>query len=79
VAEQVMARLSAWRLKYGRTRVFERVALLEARDEPTLAEALTYAPGIAARARRIGPAAALLASSDLAELRALLARKGYEL
>ena len=79
VAEQVMARLSAWRLKYGRTRVFERVALLEARDEPALAEALTYAPGIAGRARRIGPAAALLASSDLAELRALLARKGYEL
>jgi hypothetical protein len=79
VAEQVMARLSAWRLKHGRTRVFERVALLEARDEPTLAEALTYAPGIAARTRRIGPAAALLASSDLAELRALLARKGYEL
>jgi hypothetical protein len=79
VAEQVMARLSAWRLKYGRTRVFERVALLEARDEPTLAEALTYAPGTAARARRIGTAVALLASGDLAELRALLARKGYEL
>jgi hypothetical protein len=79
VAEQVIARLSAWRLKYGRTRLFERVALLEARDEPTLAEALTYAPGIAARTRRIGPVAALLASSDLAELRALLARKGYEL
>ena len=79
VAEQVMARLSAWRLKYGRTRVFERVALLEARDEPTLAEALTYAPGVAARVRRIGPAAALVAPSDLAELRSLLARKGYEL
>jgi hypothetical protein len=79
VAEQVMARLSAWRLKYGRTRVFERVALLEARDEPTLAEALTYAPGVAARTRRIGPAAALLAPSDLAELRALLARKEYDL
>jgi hypothetical protein len=79
IAEQVMARLSAWRLKYGRARIFERVALLEARDEPTLAEALSYAPAIAARAQRIGPATALLALSDLSELRARLARKGYEL
>jgi hypothetical protein len=79
VAEQVVARLSAWRVRYGRTRIRERVALLEARDEPTLAEALAYAPAIAARARRIGPAAALLAPGDLAELRTLLARKGYEL
>jgi hypothetical protein len=79
IAEQIMARLSAWRLKYGRARIFERVALLEARDEPTLAEALSYAPAIAARAQRIGPATALLAASDLTELRARLARKGYEL
>jgi hypothetical protein len=79
VAEQVVARLSAWRLKYGRTRIFERVALLEARDEPALAEALAYAPAIAARARRLSPATALLTTSDLVELRALLARKGYEL
>jgi hypothetical protein len=79
VAEQVIVWLSAWRLKYGRARIFERVALLEARDEPTLAEALAYAPAIAARARRIGPAEALLTPADLIELRALLARKGYEL
>jgi hypothetical protein len=79
VAEQVMTRLNAWRLHYGRARIFERVALLEARDEPTLAEALAYAPAIAARARRIGPATALLTPSDLIELRALLGRKGYEL
>jgi len=79
VAEQVMARLSAWRLKYGRTRIHEQVALLEARDEPTLAEALAYAPEIAGHAHRIGPAAALLTPGDLARLRALLARKGYDL
>jgi hypothetical protein len=79
VAEQVITRLSAWRLHYGRARIYERVALLEARDEPTLAEALAYAPAIAARARQIGLAAALLAPGDLADLRALLARKGYEL
>jgi hypothetical protein len=79
IAEQVERRLEGWRLRYGQARVFERVALLEARDELALAEALAYAPAIAARARRIGPATALLASGDLAELRALLARKGYEL
>ena len=79
IAEQITARLSAWRLQYGHARVFEHVALLEARDEPTLAEALSYAPAIAMRAQRIGPAAALLAASDLTELRARLARKGYEL
>jgi hypothetical protein len=79
IAEQVVRRLEGWRLRYGQARVFESIALLEARDEPTLAEALAYAPAIAPRARRIGPAMALLAPRDLAELRALLARKGYEL
>lgn len=79
VAEQVVARLDGWRLQYGRARLSERVALLEARDEPTLAEALAYVPAISARTRRIGPAVALLAPGDLADLRALLARKGYQL
>jgi hypothetical protein len=79
IAEQVVRRLEGWRRRYGQTRIFERVALLEARDEPTLAEALAYAPVIATRARRLGPATALLAPGDLNELRALLARKGYEL
>jgi hypothetical protein len=79
VAEQVTAQLSAWRLKYGRARIVEHVTLLEARDEPTLAEALAYAPAIAARTRQVGPAMALLAPGDLADLRTLLARKGYGL
>jgi hypothetical protein len=79
VAEHVMAQLNTWRSTYGRTRLFERVALLEARDEATLVEALAYAPAVAALARRIGPAIALLAPGDLADLRTLLARKGYDL
>jgi hypothetical protein len=54
-------------------------ALIEARDEATLAEALAYAPQIAARCRLLGPALALASPQDAAELRDILARRGYDL
>jgi len=77
VAGLAARRLGEWRAAYGRTRIAEGWALLEARDEPTLVEALALAPEVAARCRKLGATCALVPSGDLPALRAILARRGY--
>ena len=77
VAERAQAQLQRWLANYGDARIEVGWALLEARDEVALREALAYAPEIAARARLLSPTLALVHPADLAALRATLARKGY--
>jgi len=77
VAERMLAQLQRWRAAYGDARIEAGWALLEARDEVALREALAYAPEIAARTRLLAPTLALVHPADLAALRATLARKGY--
>lgn len=76
-AATVESQLAAWREAHGRSRIEQGGTLIEAQDEATLAEALAYAPEIAARSRRIGPALALAAPADGAALRDILNRRGY--
>jgi hypothetical protein len=77
VAERTLAQLERWRAAYGDARIETGWALLEARDEAALREALAYAPEIAARVRLLAPTLALVRPADLVPLRAALARKGY--
>jgi hypothetical protein len=77
IAERVAERLAAWRTAYGQTRIVAGWGLLEARDEPSLLEALTLAPEIAARCRRLSPTCVLVPPADLPALQALLAKRGY--
>ncbi len=77
VAERMLAQLQRWRARYGDARIEAGWALLEARDEAALREALAYAPAIAARARLLAPTLALVHPTDLAAFRAILARKSY--
>ncbi|GEM_PF-938878 len=79
VAETLLNRLRPWRASYGAARIESGWALIEARDEPTLREALAAAPEIAARARLLSPTQALLRPDDLATLRAALTRRGMAL
>ncbi len=72
-------RLSAWQQVYGNERITSGWAILEARDEATLAEALALVPEIAARCQRVAPAVVLVAPDDLIALRKTLARRGYQL
>ncbi|HUY76631.1 MAG TPA: hypothetical protein VMV29_07650, partial [Ktedonobacterales bacterium] len=77
VADRVQAQLQRWRAAYGDARIEAGWALLEARDEVALREALAYASAIAIRVRLLTPTLALVHPADLAALRATLARKGY--
>jgi hypothetical protein len=76
-AELVARRLGEWHAVYGATRIQDGWALLEARDEPTLVEALALIAGLAARCRHLDATHALVPAEDLATLQALLARRGY--
>jgi len=76
-AELVARRLGEWHAAYGATRIQDGWALLEARDEPTLVEALALVAGLAARCRRLDATHALVPAGDVAALQALLARRGY--
>ncbi|MEO7001991.1 MAG: hypothetical protein ABI068_09200 [Ktedonobacterales bacterium] len=77
--QMVGERLAAWRAAYGQARIETGLALLEARDEATLVEALAFAPEIAARCRHIALGVVLIPPADLAALGAILAAKGYHL
>jgi hypothetical protein len=77
LAVPVAARLAAWRERYGRTRITIGWALLEARDEATLVEALAAVPAIASGCKRLGTAAALVPPPDLLALRQALARRDF--
>jgi hypothetical protein len=79
VAQTLAPRLEGWRQGYGDARLTGGLAIVEGRDEATLREALAAPPGIAARARRLGPAVVALSHADAETLRAALARKGWEL
>ncbi len=76
-ADLVAGQLGEWHAVYGATRIQDGGALLEARDEPTLLEALALVPGLAARCRRLGATHALVPAEDVAALQSLLARRGY--
>lgn len=76
-AESVAVRLNAWHARWGSSRIIVGYTLVEASDEATLVEALSVAPDVAARCRRIGDALALALPDDAATLRVLLARRGY--
>ncbi|HEX9036493.1 MAG TPA: hypothetical protein VF808_05830 [Ktedonobacterales bacterium] len=78
-AQALAPRLEGWRAGYGDARLTTGLVMLEGRDEATLREALAAAPGLAARARRLGPAVAALSPADAEILRAALAKKGWEL
>lgn len=79
IASAIEERLRLWHAKYGKTHITAGWALLEARDAATLAEALAYAPEIAARCRRLSPIQALVPRTDVEALEATLARRGYHL
>jgi hypothetical protein len=79
VAPVVEQRLVGWHLSYGLTRIEEGWTLLEAQDEAALVEALAHVPEVAAHARRLGPALALVASADAGALVAALTKRGYSL
>ncbi len=76
-AENIASQLTQWQAEWGHTRITTGFTLLEANDEATLVEALSAAPDIAARCRRIGPTLALAHPSDAEILRTLLARRGF--
>lgn len=78
-ATAIRAHLTAWRARYGSSRIETGWTLIEARDEATLAEALAQTPDIAARARRLDATLALVPSADAPALRAALAKRGYSL
>ncbi|HEU0026348.1 MAG TPA: hypothetical protein VFQ25_04470 [Ktedonobacterales bacterium] len=78
-AQTLAPRLEGWRQGYGDARLTDGLVVVEGRDEATLREALTASPGIAARARRLGPAVVALTHADATALRAALAKKGWEL
>ncbi len=78
-AQTLAPRLEGWRQGYGDARLTDGLAIVEGRDEATLREALAAAPGLAARARRLGPAVVALSHADAETLRAALAKKGWEL
>ncbi|HEX6796389.1 MAG TPA: hypothetical protein VF116_01605 [Ktedonobacterales bacterium] len=78
VAPAVRAKLDAWRAAYGASRIERGWTLIEARDAAVLAEALAASPEIAARSRPIAPAVALVPDDDAPELRAALARRGFQ-
>lgn len=72
------ARLAAWRARYAQTRLVSGMALLEARDEASLLEALSALPAeVAAAVRRLGPGLALVPMEQLDRLREALARRGF--
>jgi hypothetical protein len=77
LSDPVAARLAAWHQQYGRTRITVGWALLEARDEATLAEALAAVPAVASGCKRLGPAAALVPPADLPVLRQALMRREF--
>jgi hypothetical protein len=78
-AQTLAPRLEGWRQGYGDARLTEGLVVVEGRDEATLREALAAAPGIAAHARRLGPAVVALTPADAEALRAALAKRGWEL
>lgn len=78
-AQTLAPRLEGWRQGYGDARLTGGLAIVEGRDEATLREALAAAPGLAARARRLGPAVVALGHTDAETLRAALTKKGWEL
>lgn len=72
------ARLAAWRARYAQTRLVSGMALLEARDEASLLEALSALPvEVAAAVQRLGPGLALVSTEQLDRLREALARRGF--
>lgn len=79
VAQAIEPRLAGWRQGYGDAKLTAGLVIIEGRDEATLREALAAIPGLAARARRIGPAVVALTPADAGILRAALAKKGWEL
>lgn len=79
VAASVESQLATWRDAHNRSRIECGSTLIEAQDEAILIEALAYAPEIAARCRRLGPAVALATPADGDALREILTRRGYHL
>ncbi len=75
-AEGVERRLDEMRAEYGTARLYSGWALIEGRDEATLAEALAASPAVAARMRRLAPTVALAAPADAATFEAILRRRG---
>jgi hypothetical protein len=73
----VSERITGWRARYGGARIAVDMTLIEAADEATLAEALAYAPELAAHTRRLEHGLAALPTTEVAALRAALARRGY--
>lgn len=78
-ATALAPRLEAWRAEYGASRIERGWTLLEARDEPTLVEALAVLPALSERCRRLAPAVALIPQADAPALAAALAKRGYQL
>ncbi|HEU5440698.1 MAG TPA: hypothetical protein VFU88_15535 [Ktedonobacterales bacterium] len=78
-AAALAPRLEAWRAEYGASRIERGWALLEARDEPALVEALAVLPALSERCRRLAPAIALIPLADAPALGAALAKRGYPL
>ncbi len=71
------AQCSDWQARYGASRITTGWALVEARDEATLSEALASAPEIAAQCRRVSPAHVLVPPEVADALEAALRRRGY--
>jgi hypothetical protein len=69
--------LTAWRGRYGATRIESGWALLEADDAPVLQEALRAVPGVADRCRVVAPTSALVPAAELEVLRGTLNRRGF--
>lgn len=78
-AAALAPRLEAWHAEYGASRIERGWALIEARDEPALVEALAALPALATRCRRLAPAVALIPRADAPALAAALAKRGYQL
>jgi hypothetical protein len=78
-AEAMAAPLGTRRASYGRARLAEGMALLEAKDEAVLAEALASAPELALRVHRLSPSAVLVPPSEVEALRAILKKRGFEI
>ena len=77
VVTAVRSRLAGWRAAYGKTRITTNVALIEARDEAALREALSYAPQVGGHARHLGEGLAVVARAETPALREALNRRGY--
>jgi hypothetical protein len=76
-AGHVAAVFERWRGSYGATRLFQDVLVVEARDEPTLREALAAVPDLAAQMRIVAPGVAMLPRHHVDRLRVALSTRGY--